>query len=106
MLQGGFTSVLQVRSREELLAEVVGFTRRLGFEKVNAMAVIDRFRGEPEFINLGNTPAAYIDRFENKEEARLDPVMQHCKRASVPIIWHQETYTSIGQGDVWEMQAQ
>src|SRR5205085_1838462 len=23
-----------------------------------------------------------------------------------PIIWNQETYTSIGQGDVWEMQAQ
>src|SRR4029450_11489605 len=30
MLQGGFTSVLRVTNRDELLAEVVGFTRRLG----------------------------------------------------------------------------
>src|SRR2546421_199943 len=105
MLQGGFTSVLQVKSRDELLAEVVGFTRRLGFETVNAMAVIDRFRGESEFIRIDNTPQAYLESFENVDNGRRDPVMQHCKKASVPIIWNQGTYTSAGLGDKWESQA-
>jgi DNA-binding CsgD family transcriptional regulator len=105
MLQGGFTSVLQVKSRDELLTEVVGFSRRLGFDIVNAMAVVDHFRGESEFICVDNTPAAYRATFESREDQRLDPVMQHCKRASVPIIWNQGTYTSIGQGDMWEEQA-
>jgi len=105
MLQGGFTSVLQVKSRDELLAEVVGFTRRLGFETVNAMAVIDHFRGESEFIRIDNTPQAYLESFENRDNARRDPVMQHCKKASVPIIWDQGTYTSAGLGDKWESQA-
>jgi DNA-binding CsgD family transcriptional regulator len=105
MLQGGFTSVLQVKSRDELLAEVVGFTKRLGFETVAAGAVIDHFRGEPEFISVDNTPTAYLDSFENLENGRKDPVMQHCKRASVPIIWDQGTYTSVGQGEKWESQA-
>ena len=36
---------------------------------------------------------------------RRDPVMQHCKQHSVPIIWNQETYTSRGAGDMWEEQA-
>lgn len=105
MLQGGFTSVLQVKSRDELLKEVVTFTRRLGFETVTAMAVVDHFRGEPEFLWVDNTPPAYRESFENFEDSRRDPVMQHCKRASVPIIWNQDTYTAAGQGPMWEGQA-
>ena len=105
MLFDEFVSVHQVRSRGELLSEVVGFTRRLGFETVNAMAVVDHFRGESEFVRVDNTPAAYLESFENVEEAHRDPVMQHCKRASVPIIWNQDTYTGVGLGAQWENQA-
>lgn len=105
MLQDGFTSVLQVKTREELLSEIVAFTKRLGFETVNAMAVVDRFRDDPHFAWVDNTPMAYREAFEDLEYARRDPVMQHCKRASVPIIWDEKTYTSAGQGDRWEMQS-
>jgi DNA-binding CsgD family transcriptional regulator len=105
MLQGGFTSVLRATSRDELLTEIVGFTRQLGFETVTATTVIDHFRGESEFIVLDNTPAAYREAFEDTGNWVRDPVTQHCKRKSVPIIWNQETYTSVGQGDRWEAQA-
>jgi DNA-binding CsgD family transcriptional regulator len=77
----------------------------LGFEIVNAMAVVDHFRGESEFLRVDNTPPAYRDMFESDDTGRNDPVMQHCKRASVPIIWNQQTYTSIGLGNRWESQA-
>jgi DNA-binding CsgD family transcriptional regulator len=43
--------------------------------------------------------------FADFNNGRRDPVMQHCKHHSVPIIWNQDTYTSVGQGDKWEMQA-
>lgn len=105
MLQGGFTSVLQAKSREDLLKEVVDFTRRLGFETVSATAVVDHFHAASEFITIDNTPAAYREVFENLDNARRDPVMQHCRRASVPIIWNQDTYTTAGRGEMWEMQA-
>lgn len=105
MLQGGFTSVLQVKTRDELLAEVVGFAKRLGFQTVDAMVVVDHFRGEPEFIWVNNAPADYRELATDLDGARRDPVMQHCKRASVPIIWNQDTYTSAGQGEMWEEQA-
>lgn len=105
MLQDGFTSVLQVTSRDELLSEVVRFTKQLGFETVTATAVVDRFRGEPEFVWVDNAPLAYSASAEYVGDARRDPVTQHCKRLSVPIIWNQETYTAAGQGDKWEHQA-
>src|SRR5947208_16087402 len=105
LLQGGFTSVLQAKNRDELLAEVVGFTRRLGFETVTATAVVDRSRGDSDFVWIDNTPSAYRQLSETVEEGRRDPVGQHCRKASVPITWNQDTYTSIGLGEKWEAQA-
>jgi DNA-binding CsgD family transcriptional regulator len=105
MLQPGFTSVLQSRNRAEFQAEVIAFTRRLGFETVSATVVIDHLLGEPEFITVDNTPTAYKDSFQNRGNARRDPVMQHCRLHSMPIIWDQSTYARGGQGDKWEEQA-
>ncbi|MBA3625018.1 MAG: autoinducer binding domain-containing protein [Methylibium sp.] len=42
---------------------------------------------------------------QDPQGGQLDPVMQHCKRHSVPIIWDQGTYVSAGQGALWEIQA-
>ncbi len=105
MLQGGFTEVLGSQSRDEFRDEVVGFTKRLGFETVSATVVIDHLLGEAEFITVDNTPQAYRDTFQNQQNWRVDPVMQHCKRHSMPIIWSQKTYVSLGLGGMWEEQA-
>ena len=105
MLQSDFTSVMQAGDREHLLSEIVRFTQKLGFETVTATTVIDHMLGEAEFITLDNTPSEYHDTFVSMGSARDDPVMQHCKRQSVPIIWNQATYTTAGQGDKWEVQA-
>jgi len=105
MLHGGFTSVLKTRNRDEFQGEVVAFTKRLGFETVSATVVIDHLLGEAEFITVDNTPQSWKDTFANRTNWRRDPVMQHCKRQSVPIIWDQETYVTEGLGDMWEEQA-
>ncbi len=97
--------MLNAQSRDELLTEIVGFARRLEFDTVGTTMVIDHFLGEPEFITLDNTPEAYKESFFDKNDGRRDPVSQHCKRHSVPIIWGQETYIAVEQGDVWEEQA-
>lgn len=105
MLQGGFSSVFEAQSRDDLQTEIVRFAQRLGFDTVSATTVIDHFLGEPEFIAIDNAPAAYRDVFEDETNGLRDPVMQHCKRKSVPIIWDQTTYISAGQSDMWEVQA-
>lgn len=97
--------MLEARTREEFRDEIVRFTRRLGFRTVSAMTVIDHGPGSSEFINIDNTPAEYLDLYSNPIGFRRDPVMQHCKRQSVPIIWDQGTYVAHGVGDIWEQQA-
>ncbi|HEX7438677.1 MAG TPA: autoinducer binding domain-containing protein [Caldimonas sp.] len=105
MLQSGFTSVLQTRNRAEFQEEVIAFTRRLGFETVSATVVIDHLLGESEFITVDNTPNAYKDSFQDRANWRRDPVMQHLRRYSMPIIWDQSTYAREGEGATWEEQA-
>lgn len=105
MLAGGFASVLKAQNRDEFQGEVIAFTKKLGFETVAATVVIDHLLGEAEFITVDNTPQAWKDAFQKRSEWRRDPVAQHCKRQSMPIIWDQTTYVEEGLGDMWEEQA-
>ena len=105
MLQGGFSEVQKSRDRDEFQGQLVGFTKRLGFDTVSATVVIDHLLGDAEFITVDNTPREYKESFKDPMNGRRDPVMQHCKRQSVPIIWDQATYVRHGLGEMWEEQA-
>ena len=105
MLQQGFTSVLQAGSRDDFRNEVVRFTKALGFNTVSAMAVVDRTVGRSEFVSIDNAPPGYAEAINDVPSMRRDPVMQHCRRHTVPIIWDQATYLSQGLGELWEEQA-
>jgi DNA-binding CsgD family transcriptional regulator len=105
MLQSEYLSVMQAGSEEDFRSEIIRFTQRLGFQTVAATVVLDHLLSESEFITVDNAPEAYQARFQSRECGRRDPVMQHCRHKSLPIIWDQSTYVAQGQGDVWEEQA-
>jgi DNA-binding CsgD family transcriptional regulator len=106
MLPGGYSSVLQAKDRDEFRDEVVRFTQQLGFDTVAAITYIERGMAGTEVISVDNTPLAFSQAFCDATIARRDPVIQHCRKQSVPIIWDQNTYTGQGLGELWEEQAQ
>jgi DNA-binding CsgD family transcriptional regulator len=59
-----------------------------------------------EFQTVSNAPADYLADFEDLELARVDPVSQHCKQSTAPIVWDRRTYASAGRDELWERQAQ
>lgn len=105
MLPAGYTAVLDARNREEFRDAVVRFTQGLGFETVSATTVVDHGLGNSQFIIVDNTPSDYLDAYVDPVLSRRDPVMQHLKRQSVPIIWDQSTYIAGGAIDLWEHQS-
>jgi DNA-binding CsgD family transcriptional regulator len=105
MLQGPFLSVMETSTVDEFRNVVVRFANSLGFDIVSAMAVVDHSVTSTEFHLVDNMPAAYVDGFGNAELQRADPVMQHCKHTSVPILWDQATYLADGSESLWEEQA-
>ncbi len=105
MLQGGYASVLGAGSRDEFRGEVVRFARALGFNTVSAISVFDLGIGRSEIVSVDNAPQGYAESINDVPAMRRDPVMQHCRRYSMPIVWSQDTYTQSGLGELWEEQA-
>src|ERR1043165_967396 len=77
MLQGGYQSVLEARSREEFRSEVIRFAQKLDFQTVSAITVVDHTLADTEFITIDNCPAGYAEVMHAPEFGRRDPVMQH-----------------------------
>jgi DNA-binding CsgD family transcriptional regulator len=105
MLPVEFSSILQAKSREDFGSEVERFARRLGFDTYSTLAVSEFTATTPEVVVVHNAPRAYQESFFDGGRGRRDPVTQHCKRASVPIIWNRTTYSGNGAEDLWEHQA-
>jgi DNA-binding CsgD family transcriptional regulator len=105
MLHGSFQAVLEVQNREEFRDEVVRFAQHMGFTTASATSVFDQPVGRPEFVTVDNTPEAFRYKFESADRHARDPVGQHFKRSSRPIIWNQDTYVDAGVGEHWEEQA-
>ncbi len=105
MLQGGYQSVLEARSRDAFTYELEHFTKALGFDKFSAITVVDHSLGRSDFINIDNCPNGFREAMDSPQLGQRDPVMQHCKRQSVPIVWDQRTYVKESAGDLWDVQA-
>lgn len=105
MLHGSFLSVMQAQTEADFRSEVIRFAQELGFAYVSAMTVIDHSLTHSDFFTVDNTPQAFKDVFSNNTVGRKDPVMQHCKRGTVPILWDQSTYVRNGVEELWEEQA-
>jgi len=104
MLQQDYLAVLEAKSAAELRDHVVRFARGLGFERVAATTIVDRASGDCECISVHNVPDPYLELADDPEGLACDPVSQHCKRSSMPIIWSQQTYVAPGLGEKWEVQ--
>jgi len=97
--------VLHARSVPEFKRINVEFVQAMGFHTVAATVITDHSPWLTQFQSITNAPAAYLPSFEDMESAKLDPVSQHCKRSSAPIVWDQALYAARGRGDYWENQA-
>ena len=97
--------VLHSSSVSEFMRLNVEFIHAFGFQTISATVITDHASSLTDFQSVTNAPAGYLPCFEDMDSARLDPVSQHCKRSSSPIVWDQDVYVAEGRGDYWEQQA-
>ena len=105
MLQGDYLSVLEAKNQDQFRSVVIHFAQNLGFETVSALVAVDHIGTPSEFIAVHNTPLAFQQTFDSAVVGQRDPVLQHCKHNTVPIIWGQQTYLDNGAIELWEHQA-
>ncbi len=98
--------VLHASSVKDYGRQIVAFTQDLGFDIVAAMVVTDHSPTLSEFQTISNTPAGFAEEFSNQDTGRIDPICQHCKKSSAPLVWDRRTYASVRERALWEHQAE
>lgn len=83
----------------------LNITYELGFEYCGFMmgsnAVYQPFKN----IHLNNYPSEWNTLYKTEHYFDMDPLVSHCKRDVLPIVWEEKTYSSVP--DMWvHLQAQ
>jgi len=97
--------ILHADSAKDFSKALVDIVQSLGMNTVGASVITEHSSGMTEFRTITNAPLGYLSDFEDLEAAKLDPVSQHCKRSSLPIVWDRKLYTAAGREDFWATQA-
>jgi DNA-binding CsgD family transcriptional regulator len=106
MLSSSYLSIMEAKSADDFRGQIIRFANELGFQYVSAMTVVDHSLTQSDFINVDNMPDGWRAAGATLANTHVrDPVMQHCKRGAVPIVWDQATYLRQGAIDLWEEQA-
>ena len=97
--------VLHAKTVKDFVRIAAEFGRSTGFHTMGSVVITEHSPGLSEFQSATNAPPDWLPEFQDLALARLDPVLQHCKRSSSPIIWDQTYYVAAGQADLWDHQA-
>ena len=97
--------VLHAKTVKDFVRISGEFGRSMGFHTMGAMVITDHSPHLSETQSITTAPADYMPTFDDPNGAKLDPVLQHCKRSSAPIVWDQKTYVTAGRMDFWDHQA-
>ncbi len=101
----GLLDAFDAGSRAELRLAVARFARELTFDAASLIVIVDDGATGGEFVLLDDRPMGFIEAYRHRWTSHHDPVMEHLKRQSVPLIWDQETYDRCGQVKLWQQQA-
>lgn len=96
--------VLHATSVSDFKRQVVTYIQDLGFSTFGAMVVTDHSPTLREFQIVNNAPEAYLDDFGNKTHTLIDPVLQHCKHSSSPLVWDRRHYSGPDTSLLWDLQ--
>lgn len=99
------TATMFSANAKEYLSNIVAFAHAYDFASISAVIVIDHSPLLTQFSGVTNVPKGYLEEFNSLDAGAIDPVSQHCKHSSTPIIWNSETYKASDASIMWEQQA-
>jgi DNA-binding CsgD family transcriptional regulator len=105
MRQQDYLDVCSATDKDAFGQRLVNFAQRMDFGLVSAILAVERPGEETLVSTVGNTPADYLQIYEDLEAGKRDPVMRRLKASGAPVVYDQSLYVDAGAGDLWEQQA-
>lgn len=105
MLLSDFTDISGSSSKESLRGAIERLVAELEFERWALQFVRPGVTEEFEWSTMCNPPKEYMDTFYDLHACQDDPVMQHLRVSSRPIVWGRDLYERTKTIQKWELQA-
>ncbi|MBV4473728.1 autoinducer binding domain-containing protein [Pseudomonas botevensis] len=78
---------------------LLNFAKNIGFSFCG-ISITSPERSSFKSLHINNYPRTWNQQYEEKSYEEIDPVISHCNRSMLPIIWKEETFSNIP--DLWE----
>ena len=87
-----FESLLRAKNLDDLYGSTRQVARELGFEEFMHGMRVSASLNEPAQFVLRGSQTAWQDHYQAKGYDRVDPVISHCAKHSVPITWDDQLF--------------
>lgn len=103
-IETSLRDLIEVQSPAQLLQAARGFAAEQGFAFCSIVVVREGLEGV-QFLGLAHSPEGYGQIMDDLEAAKIDPVSQHLKSSSLPLVWGRDFYANAGAEQMWELYA-
>lgn len=96
--------ISEARDVEPAYEMSLDFVKSLGFNFC-AFSITSHLRG-PLFdrVNFNNYPSGWNTEYEQNHFREIDPIVAHCNRSTLPILWEEKVYSKTPT--LWQVQKQ
>ncbi|MCU0120333.1 autoinducer binding domain-containing protein [Pseudomonas sp. B2M1-30] len=78
---------------------LLNFAKNIGFSFCG-ISITSPERSSFKPLHINNYPRTWNQQYEEKSYEEIDPVISHCNRSMLPIIWKEEIFSNIP--GLWE----
>jgi LuxR family transcriptional regulator, quorum-sensing system regulator SolR len=102
LLCDAFEAMEDARSASELRIAMERFTKQMGFDHFAYALTINAPSLKPQQFFLSDYPQRWIDHYLSQGYFRVDPLVRHCERSTLPALWDGEELHDVQAQGFWE----
>jgi LuxR family transcriptional regulator, quorum-sensing system regulator SolR len=102
LLGDTFEALGHARALGTLRREIAKFTQQMGFDRFAYALRVTAPSLPPEQYAMTDYPAAWGERYIARGYFKLDPIVVHCERSSLPALWDEDAFHDPRASEFWE----
>lgn len=101
-LGDAFEEMERAKTSEDLRLHMGRFARQMGFDHYMYALKITAPTLMPQEYLVGGYPQGWVDRYVSRGYFKIDPIVQHCERSTLPVLWDEHTLAEEVAEEFWE----
>jgi DNA-binding CsgD family transcriptional regulator len=102
VLIDAYDALEKAKDSADLLSEIRKFAHHMGFDRFAYALTINAASFKPQQYFLDGFPAGWADRYLSQGYFKVDPLVLHAERTTMPALWDEEMFHPGKAEQFWE----